>query len=144
MKKELIDFVGADLFGRVDNKKLLLKSNKQFTVKQDGSLEIRQSVVTDIIVTKDAIYLTYLLADGHKAQFVNAVTDVHYRLNNDYIIDKIIYTTTAIKGFLPAEPANLQFTISCGDEELIFSGEQQDIIYERTIFEINQSCLVPA
>lgn len=136
MNRELIDHIGSLLFGHEDGRKeLLLKSKKQFQVRQDGSLEKEQSVITDIVVGKEAIYLTYRLPDGHIVKYVNAVTEVECEVDCNYKVGCITYKTTPVEN----EPQSL-FTLFCDDDRLIFFGEKENDaseMVEKTFFEIS-------
>lgn len=130
MNRELIDHIGSLLFGHEGNPKVLqLKSKKQFHVRQDGSLEKEQSVLTDIVVGKEAIYLNYVLPDGHTVSFVNAVAEVECEVDCNYTVGCIVYKT------LPHENDQRSlFTLFCDDDRLIFFGEKEN---EKTVFEIS-------
>lgn len=136
MNRELIDHIGSLLFGHEGNHKALqLKSKKQFQVRQDGSLEKEQSVMTDIVVAKEAIYLNYLLPDGNTVSFVNAVTEVECEVDCNYKIGCIVYKT------LPVENDQRSlFTLFCDDDRLIFFGEKENDakeMVEKTFFEVS-------
>jgi hypothetical protein len=136
MNRELIDHIGSLLFGHEGgHKELLLKSKKQFQVRQDGSLEKEQSVITDILVGKEAIYLTYRLPDGHIVKYVNAVTEVECEVDCNYKVGCIVYKTTPEEN----EQRSL-FTLFCDDDRLIFFGEKENDareMVEKTFFEIS-------
>ena len=152
MNRKLIDHIGSLLFGHEGGQKTLqLKSRKQFQVRRDGSLEKEQSVVTDIMVGKDAIYMTYLLPDGNKVSFVNAVTEVECEVDCNYKVGCIVYKTIPdlqspidpSTGALAQEDINDQrslFTLFCDDDRLIFFGEKENDereSVEKTFFEIS-------
>ena len=129
MKKELVDYIGFLLFGNENAvKQLQLKSEKQFRVNRDGSLEKEQSVITDIIVGKEAIYLNYRLPDGNTVSFVNAITEVDYQVNNDYTIGSIIYKTKASnrKLYKEGEEDDL-FILRCEDNAIQLLGGKAGI-----------------
>ncbi len=136
MNRELIDHIGSLLFGHEGgHKELLLKSKKQFQVRQDGSLEKEQSVITDIVVGKEAIYLTYCLPDGHIVKYVNAVTEVECEVDCNYKVGCITYKTIPVEN----EQQSL-FTLFCDDDRLIFFGEKEhdaSEMVEKTFFEIS-------
>lgn len=138
MNRELIDHIGSLLFGHEGNHKALqLKSKKQFQVRNDGSLEKEQSVITDILVDKEAIYLTYKLPDGNTVRFVNAVTEVECEVDCNYKVGCIVYKT------IPDTELHDQrslFTLFCDDDRLIFFGEKENEakeMVEKTFFEVS-------
>lgn len=138
MNRKLIDHIGSLLFGHEGTQQTLqLKSQKQFQVRRDGSFEKEQSVITDIMVGKEAIYMTYLLPDGNKVSFVNAVTEVECEVDCNYKVGCIVYKT------IPGQDVNDQrslFTLFCDDDRLIFFGEKENDtreIIEKTFFEIS-------
>lgn len=130
MNRELIDHIGSLLFGHEGNHKTLqLKSKKQFQVRNDGSLEKEQSVLTDIEVAKEAIYFTYKLPDGNTVRFKNPVTEVECEVDCNYTVGCIVYKN---------DQRNL-FTLFCDDDKLIFFGEKENEereMVEKTFFEI--------
>lgn len=132
MNRELIDHIGSLLFGHEGNhKSLQLKSRKQFQVRTDGSLEKEQSVITDIVVAKEAIYLNYLLPDGNTVSFVNAVAEVECEVDCNYKVGCIVYKTDDQRSL---------FTLFCDDDKLIFFGEKEQEgqeTVEKTFFEIS-------
>ena len=139
MNRELIDHIGSLLFGHEGNhKELQLTSKKQFQVRTDGSLEKEQSVLTDIVVGKEAIYFTYKLPDGNTVRFVNAVTEVECEVDCNYKVGCIVYKTipdTQLKD----EHRSL-FTLFCDDDRLIFFGEKENEtteLVEKTFFEVS-------
>lgn len=138
MNRELIDHIGSLLFGHEGNHKdLQLTSKKQFQVRTDGSLEKEQSVITDIVVGKEAIYLTYKLPDGNTVRFVNSVTEVECEVDCNYKVGCIVYKT------IPGNKLNDQrslFTLFCDDDRLIFFGEKESEekeMVEKTFFEVS-------
>jgi hypothetical protein len=135
MKKELVDYIGSLLFGTSDGAPLQLKSEKQFVVAHDGSLQREQSVLTDILVAKEAIYLTYRLPDGHTARFVNAVTDVDCEVNSDFTIGSIVYKTVdATSGKEAGKKETTLFILNCEEDRMSFFEEKDN----RTCFQINE------
>jgi hypothetical protein len=136
MNRELIDHIGSLLFGHEGSQKTLqLKSQKQFQVRHDGSLEKEQSVLTDIVVGKEAIYMTYKLPDGNTVCFVNAVTEVECEVDCNYTVGCIVYKTIPVEN----EQRSL-FTLFCDDDRLIFFGEKENDTretVEKTFFEIS-------
>jgi hypothetical protein len=132
MNRELIDHIGSLLFGHEGNHKVLqLKSKKQFQVRTDGSLEKEQSVITDIVVGKEAIYLNYLLPDGNTVSFVNAFTEVECEVDCNYKVGCIVYKGNDQRSL---------FTLFCDDDRLIFFGEKENEsqeTVEKTFFEIS-------
>lgn len=138
MNRELIDHIGSLLFGHEGNPKMLqLKSKKQFQVRQDGSLEKEQSVLTDITVGKEAIYMTYVLPDGNTVRFVNAVTEVECEVDCNYKVGCIVYKTIADNQFTDQRSL---FTLFCDDDKLIFFGEKEQggmETVEKTFFEVS-------
>jgi hypothetical protein len=136
MNRELIDHIGSLLFGHEGNQKVLqLKSKKQFQVRHDGSLEKEQSVITDIVVGKEAIYLNYILPDGNTVSFVNAVTEVECEVDCNYKVGCIVYKTTPFENHQRS-----LFTLFCDDDKLIFFGEKENEekeMVEKTFFEIS-------
>lgn len=140
MNRELIDHIGSLLFGHEGNHKVLqLKSRKQFQVRQDGSLEKEQSVLTDIVVGKEAIYMTYLLPDGNTVSFMNAVTEVECEVDCNYKVGCIVYKTKPDSEARTADQRSL-FTLFCDDDRLIFFGEKENDtreMVEKTFFEIS-------
>jgi len=142
MNRELIDYIGSLLFRNGGGHKVLqLKSEKQFHVRPDGTLEKEQSILTNIRVGGDAIYFTYQLPDGNKATFVSAVTDVECEVDSNYTIGCIVYKTAP--GLqLAAKPVeeHALFTLFCDDDKLIFFGEKENAAgapAEKTYFEIS-------
>lgn len=138
MNRELIDHIGSLLFGHEGNhKSLQLTSKKQFQVRTDGTMEKEQSVITDIVVEKEAIYLTYKLPDGNTVRFVNAVTEVECEVDCNYKVGCIVYKT------IPDSKLNDQrslFTLFCDDDRLIFFGEKENEAKEpvgKTFFEVS-------
>src|SRR5690606_37892750 len=110
-------------------KVLQLKSTKQFHARQAGSLEKEQSVLPDIVVGKDAIYLSYVLPDGHTVSFVSAVAEGAREVDCTSTVGCIVYKT------LPHENDQRSlFTLFCDDDRLIFVGEKEN---EKTVFEIS-------
>jgi hypothetical protein len=138
MNRELIDHIGSLLFGHEGNPKVLqLKSNKQFQVRNDGSLDKEQSVITDIVVGKEAIYLNYLLPDGNRVSFVNAVTEVECEVDCNYKVGCIVYKTIPDSRL---EDQRSLFTLFCDDDRLIFFGEKENEakeMVEKTFFEVS-------
>ena len=126
MKKELVDFIGYLLFGNGNTvQQLQLKSEKQYRVHIDGSLEQQPSVVTDIIVGKEAIYFNYRLPDGNTVSFENAVTEVDYQVNNDYSIGSIIYKTkTSNRTLYNKDEENALYILRCEDNSIQLLGEK--------------------
>lgn len=125
MKKEIVDYIGCLLFGNGEtdslNRQLHLHSERQFRVGPDGRLENTASVLTDILVDKDAIYLHYLLPDGREVRFANAVRQVDYTMNSDYTIRSIVYETEPIKGEQAGqEKPRLLFTLQCEEDSVKF------------------------
>lgn len=133
MNRELIDHIGSLLFGHEGNHKVLqLKSKKQFQVRQDGSLEKEQSVMTDIVVGKEAIYLNYILPDGNTVSYVNAVSEVECEVDCNYKVGCIVYKTK--------DDQHSLFTLFCDDDKLIFFGEKENDtreMVEKTFFEVS-------
>jgi hypothetical protein len=124
MKRELVDYIGSLLFGAGNDTRLQLKSEKQFMVAKDGSLQREQSVITDILVAKDAIYLTYRLTDGQTLQVKNAVTDVDCEVKNDYTTGSVVYTTVdATKKASAGNKETTLFILDWDDEHLLFYEE---------------------
>jgi hypothetical protein len=125
MKKEIVDYIGGLLFGHQDttgmDRPLHLHSEKQFRVGSDGRLENTASVLTNILVDKEAIYLHYLLPDGREVRFVNAVKQVDCTINSDYTIRSIVYETEPVKWEKagPGKP-RLLFTLQCEEDGIKF------------------------
>ena len=134
MKKELVDHIGTLLFGAGNDTPLQLTSEKQYVVAQDGSLQREQSVLTDIVVAKEAIYLTYRLPDGNTVRFVNAVTDVDCEVNNDFTIGSIVYKTVDATNDKNGQKQTTLFILNCVEDKMSFF-EQKD---SRTCFQINE------
>lgn len=126
MRKELVDYIGNLLFGNEaaaeGHHTLHLHSEKQFRVNSEGRLEKEQSVLTNIVVDKDAIYLNYLLPDGKEVCFVNAVKQVDCTMNNDYTIGSIIYLAEPVKQSTlhTKEEEPLRFTLQCNEDGVRF------------------------
>lgn len=125
MKKEIVDYIGCLLFGNgeINGGKgaLRLHSERQFRVGPDGRLENTASVLTDIVVDKDAIYLHYLLPDGREVRFANAVKQVDCTMNSDYTIRSIVYEAEPAR-WEPdgAERKRLLFTLQCEEDQVRF------------------------
>lgn len=132
MQKELVDYIGSLLFSQAGAvnaaQKLHLHSEKQFRVNRDGRLEQEQSVLTNIVVDKDAIYLSYLLPDGREACFVNTVKQVDCTMNSDYTIRSIVYETEQ----------QLLFTLQCEEDGVKFYEDNDKLAGKgsKTLFEI--------
>ena len=125
MKKEIVDYIGCLLFGNQEANKtdqqLHLHSERQFRVGPDGRLENTASVLTDILVDKEAIYLRYLLPDGREVRFANAVKQVDCTMNSDYTIRSIVYETEPVKWEQNGQGrARLLFTLQCGEDGVRF------------------------
>jgi hypothetical protein len=124
MKKELVDYIGSLLFGHTGAadpaQKLYLHSERQFRVNGEGRLEQEQSVLTNIVVDKDAIYLSYLLPDGREACFVNAVKQVDCTMNSDYSIRSITYEAEPVKMEQTDKQHRLLFTLQYEEDSVKF------------------------
>lgn len=138
MRKELVDYIGNLLFGNEEaaegHNTLHLHSEKQFRVNSEGRLEKEQSVLTNIVVDKDAIYLNYLLPDGKEVCFVNAVKQVDCTINSDYTVGSIVYETETSG----TEKQKLLFTLQCSEDGVKF---YEDVpaatgAGDKTLFEI--------
>lgn len=125
MKKEIVDYIGCLLFGNQEanniDKQLHLHSERQFRVGADGRLENTASVLTNILVDKEAIYLHYLLPDGREVRFANAVKQVDCTMNSDYTIRSIIYETEPVKEEQADQrKPRLLFTLQCEEDGVKF------------------------
>jgi hypothetical protein len=140
MKKELTEFVSSLLFAggtlSSSEKKLHLRSQKQFLVNPEGHPEKEQAVLTDIYVGRHEIFMSYTLPDGREVSFNNPISDIHCDLNNDYHIGRIICSTAGSKD----ADADTFFVLECNEEdEFRFFGEKRSVQAgkaERTYFEI--------
>jgi len=149
MKKEIVDYIGSLLFAASDtdaaSRALHLHSEKQFRVGADGRLENTASVLTDITVDREAIYLHYALPDGTVVRFANAVKQVDCTMNADYTIGSIVYEAEPLKDGWDAASlksneqaalsGRLLFTLQC-DEDAVRFYEDQDGPAGRVLFEI--------
>lgn len=125
MKKELVDYIGCLLFGNQEmngmNRQLHLHSERQFRVGPDGRLENTASVLTNILVDKEAIYLHYLLPDGREVRFANAVKQVDCTMNSDYTVRSIVYETEPVKWDQDGQRSpRLLFTLQCEEDGVKF------------------------
>lgn len=125
MKKEIVDYIGCLLFGNQEtngmSRQLHLHSERQFRVGTDGRLENSASVLTDIVVDKEAIYLHYLLPDGREVRFANAVKQVDCTMNSDYTIRSIVYETEPVKWEQAGQSRpRLLFTLQCEEDGIKF------------------------
>ncbi|WP_276481874.1 hypothetical protein [Paraflavitalea pollutisoli] len=143
MKKEIVDYIGCLLFGNQDTAgtggQLHLHSEKQFRVGADGRLENAASVLTDITVDQQTIYLHYVLPDGSVARFANAVKQVDCTLNADYTIGSIVYEAEPLQGASTGgEPGSLLFTLQCEEDVVRFYEDQRGKAgyANRVLFEI--------
>jgi len=134
MKKEIVDYIGSLLFaGEETGRSLHLHSERQFRVGADGQLENTASVLTDITVDREAIYLHYALPDGTIVRFANAVKQVDCTINADYTIGSIVYEAEPVKD--GAAGKKLLFTLQC-DEDSVRFYEDQEGPASRVLFEI--------
>jgi hypothetical protein len=125
MKRELVNYIGSLLFDGGSDTRLQLTSEKQFMVARDGSFQREQSVITDILVAKEAIYLTYRLTDGQILRVENAVTDVDCEVKNDYTTGSVVYTTVdATKKAAAGNKETTLFILDWDDEHLLFYEEK--------------------
>ena len=143
MKKEIVDHIGCLLFGnQVQNgmsEPLHLHSEKQFRVGAGGKLENTASVLTDIWVDQEAIYLHYLLPDGREVRFANTVKQVDCTMNSDYTIRTIVYETEPAKREKAAQGGcRLLFTLHCEEDGVKFyeDNEGEAGISNKVLFEI--------
>jgi hypothetical protein len=142
MKKEIVNYIGCLLFGNPETNnidgQLHLHSERQFRVGPDGRLENTASVLTDILVGKEAIYLHYLLPDGQEVRFANAVKQVDYTMNSDYTIRSIVYETEPEKWEQAGgERPRLLFTLQCEEDGVKFyedndsaAGKRSKVLFE--------------
>lgn len=134
MKKEIVDYIGSLLFaGDEAGRALHLHSERQFRVGADGRLENTASVLTDITVDREAIYLHYALPDGTIVRFANAVKQVDCTINADYTIGSIVYEAEPVKEGTAGK--KLLFTLQC-DEDAVRFYEDQEGPAGRVLFEI--------
>lgn len=143
MKKEFTDYVGFLLFGNEGKdqaeQKLQLRSERQYHVGADGRLENTASVLTNILVDKDAIYLHYLLPDGREVRFANTVKQVDCTMNSDYTIRTIVYETEPVKKEQAGQGGcRLLFTLQCEEDGVRFyeDNEGEAGISNKVLFEI--------
>jgi hypothetical protein len=143
MKKEIVDYIGGLLFGNQElngmNGQLHLHSEKQFRVGPDGRLENTASVLTNILVDKEAIYLHYLLPDGREVRFANAVKHVDCTMNSDYTVRTIVYETEPVKREQDGQDSpRLLFTLQCEEDGVRFyeDNEGEAGISNKVLFEI--------
>ncbi|MBO9563007.1 MAG: hypothetical protein J7621_09550 [Niastella sp.] len=124
MKKEIVDYIGCLLFGNGAGNhqgQLQLHSERQFRVGPDGRLDNTASVLTNIIVDKEAIYLHYQLPDGREVRFANAVKQVDCTMNSDYTIRSIVYETEPVKWEQAGQGGpRLLFTLQCEEDGVKF------------------------
>lgn len=142
MKKEIVDHVGCLLFGSESagygSAQLHLHSERQFRVGSDGRLEEAASVLTDITVDREVIYLHYLLPDGSVVRFANAVKQVDCTLNADYTVGRIVYEAEPLEAVQAGSgQVRLLFTLQCEDDALRFYEEQDGRSGRRVLFEIS-------
>lgn len=144
MKKEIVDYIGCLLFGSQDpagtGGQLRLHSEKQFRVGADGRLENAASVLTDITVDSQTIYLHYVLPDGSVTRFANAVKQVDCMLNADYTIGSIVYEAEPLQGAeAGGVPGSLLFTLQCEEDAVRFYEDHrgQAGCANRVLFEIS-------
>lgn len=143
MKKEIVDYIGCLLFGNKDagnsEGQLQLHSERQFRVGPDGRLENTASVLTNILVDKEAIYLHYQLPDGREVRFANAVKQVDCTMNSDYTIRSIVYETEPVKWEQTGEGRpRLLFTLQCEEDGVKFYEDHSAIAGtgNKVLFEI--------
>lgn len=133
MKKEVTDFIGSLLFHDNRGSQLHFRSEKQVHINNLGLPDKEQSVLTDIRMGKDAVYMSYTLADGNEVSFTTPLSDIQCDFENDYYIGKIICTAS---GELSPD-ANKVYVLECGEDSCRFFG-QKAAGAERTYFEIFQ------
>ena len=137
MKKDVTDFIGSLLFdGNVKETRptqLHFRSEKQIHINKLGLAEKEQSVLTDIYVAKDAVYMSYTLPDGNEVSFTTPLSDIECDFANDYYISRIVCTASND----PSPDSNSVFVLECGEDSCRFF-EQKRVGAERTYFEIFQ------
>lgn len=143
MKKEIVDYIGCLLFGSNDTTgtggQLHLHSEKQFRVGADGRLENAASVLTDITVDRQTIYLHYVLPDGSVVRFANAVKQVDCTLNADYTVGSIVYEAEPLAGESAGnDQGSLLFTLQCEEDAVRFYEDHRGQAGQgnRVLFEI--------
>lgn len=140
MKKEIVDHIGCLLFGsQVQHgmrEPLHLHSEKQFRVGPGGKLESTASVLTDIWVDQETIYLHYLLPDGQEVRFANKVKQVDCTMNSDYTVRSIVYETEPVQ--TGQVRPRLLFTLQCEEDSVKFyeANEGEAGISNKVMFEI--------
>ena len=123
MKKELVDFIGCQLFDTSMQNNLLLHSEKQLTINTDGSLVQEQMLSASIMLGNKTISMRYVFPDGRVVSFENAITDVNYIMGNDYSISRIQYKVAADTKPVCQVSSDLSFTLMCDDDNLSFMEE---------------------
>jgi hypothetical protein len=142
MKKEIVDYIGCLLFGNGAGNhegQLQLHSERQFRFGPDGRLDNTASVLTNILVDKEAIYLHYQLPDGREVRFANAVKHVDCTMNSDYTIRSIVYETEPVK-WEQADQGRprLLFTLQCEEDGVKFYEDNEGVAGtgNKVLFEI--------